>query len=97
VADYGVISDVSASLMTLLDPDLRTPPERPGQLDHLSGAAVMAVLDQAPDDPDTRFQLAVLHAMVGALDKECAALRGAGDREQRSRRRGTSLARPLRE
>ena len=36
---------------------------------------VLAVSDQAPNDPDARFQLAVLHVMVGALDIVCGALR----------------------
>jgi hypothetical protein len=98
VTDYGVISDVSPSLVTLLDQDSRRPLlNARAQLGDLSGAAVVAVLDQAPDDPDKRFELAVLYAMVGALDKECAVLRSLVTRGQRSRRRGTSLARPLRE
>ena len=40
VADYGVISDVSTSLVTLLDQDLRKPPlNARAQLDDLSGTA----------------------------------------------------------
>jgi hypothetical protein len=40
MADYGVISDVSTSLVTLLDQDLRRPPlNARAQLDDLSGAA----------------------------------------------------------
>ena len=98
VADYGVISDVSASLVTLLDQDPRRPQlNARAQLGDLSGAAVVAVLDQAPDDPDTRFQLAVLDAMVGALDKECAALRSLVTKGSDHADEVLSLARPLRE
>ena len=40
MADYGVISDVSTSLVTLLDQDLRKPPlNARAELDDLSGAA----------------------------------------------------------
>jgi hypothetical protein len=37
--------------------------------------AVVAVGDQAPGDPDARFQLAVLHAMAAAPEKQRAAQR----------------------
>jgi hypothetical protein len=44
MADYGVISDVSTSLVTLLDQDLRKPPlNARAQLDDLSGTAPAGV------------------------------------------------------
>ena len=46
----------------------------PRQVAHLPGA-VLADADQAPDDPDARFQLVVLHVVTGAADEVCGALR----------------------
>ena len=49
-------------------------PFAPRQVAPLPGA-VLAVSDQAPDDPDARFQLVVLHVVTGAADEVCGALR----------------------
>jgi hypothetical protein len=60
MADYGVISDVSTSLVTLLDQDLRRPPlNARALLDDLSGAApagltLTITLYEILEDPPSR-------------------------------------------
>ena len=74
MADYGVIADVSTSLVTLLDQDLRKPPlNARAQLDDLSGAApagltltitLYEILEDAPSRNRPRPQRADGTAVV---------------------------------